>query len=221
MQPLTPDTTFHIYNHANGFENVFKEAENYLFFMEKYKLHISPIAETYAYCLMPNHFHLAVRIRKREVIESLIHNKNNTLAAPANTSKVLNFGSVHIAGDSEIEKFLSKQFANLFSSYTQSFNKVYNRMGSLFVKNFKREPIFDKTHFLQTVVYIHRNPIHHGFCRSFEEWPYCSYNRILYDVDSIVEKEKLLKMVGGINSFIELHNAGLERLENMARFDIP
>jgi hypothetical protein len=94
-------------------------------------------------------------------------------------------------------------------------------MGSLFIKNFKREPIFDKTHFLQTVVYIHRNPIHHGFCRSFEEWPYCSYNRILYDVDSIVEKEKLLKMAGGINSFIELHNAGLERLENMARFDIP
>lgn len=221
MQPLSPATTYHIYNHANGFENVFKEAENYRFFMEKYKLHISPIAETYAYCLMPNHFHLAVRIRKREVIESLIHNKNNTLAATANTSKVLNFGSVHIAGDSEIEKFLSKQFANLFSSYTQSFNKVYNRMGSLFIKNFKREPVFDKTHFLQTVVYIHRNPIHHGFCRSFEEWPYCSYNRILYDVDSIVEKEKLLKMVGGINSFIELHNAGLERLENMARFDIP
>ncbi len=221
MHPLQPDTSYHIYNHANGFENVFIAAENYRFFMEKYKLHISPIAETYAYCLMPNHFHLAVRIRKREVIESFIHNKNNTLAGPANTSKVLNFGSVHIAGDSEIEKFLSKQFANLFSSYTQSFNKVYNRMGSLFIKNFKREPIFDKTHFLQTVVYIHRNPIHHGFCRSFEEWPYCSYNRILYDVESIVEKEKLLKMAGGIDSFIELHNAGLERLENMARFDIP
>ena len=222
MQPLIPDTTYHIYNHANGFENVFKEAENYRFFMEKYQVHISPIAETYAYCLMPNHFHLAVRMRKREVIESLIRNKNNPLVAgEINSSKVPNFGRVYVAGDSEIEKFLSKQFANLFSSYTQSFNKVYDRMGSLFVKNFKREPIFDKTHFLNTVVYIHRNPIHHGFCGSFEEWPYCSYNRIVYDVESIVEREKMLKMTGGIDCFIEIHNAGLSRLESLAQFDIP
>ncbi len=84
MSPLVPDTSFHIYNHANGFENVFKEAENYRFFLEKYQLHISPIAETYAYCLMPNHFHLVVRIRKREVIENLIKNKNFSLQA--NTS---------------------------------------------------------------------------------------------------------------------------------------
>lgn len=118
MQPLIPDTSFHIYNHANGFENVFKEAENYRFFLEKYCLHISPVAETYAYCLMPNHFHLVVRIRKREVIEELIRNKLVT-----NTSKVPNFGSVNVTND-EIEKFLSKQFSNLFSSYTQSFNKV-------------------------------------------------------------------------------------------------
>jgi len=46
MNPLVPDTSFHIYNHANGFENVFKETENYRFFLEKYQLHISPIVET-------------------------------------------------------------------------------------------------------------------------------------------------------------------------------
>jgi len=92
MQPLVPDTCFHIFNHANGFENVFKEAENYRFFLEKYQLHISPIAETYAYCLMPNHFHLVVRIRKREVIEELFLNKNNSLEK--NPSNVQNFGIV-------------------------------------------------------------------------------------------------------------------------------
>ena len=94
-------------------------------------------------------------------------------------------------------------------------------MGSLFVKNFKREPINDKTHFLNTLVYIHRNPIHHGFCKNFEDWPYCSYNRILYHVETLVETEKLLKMTGGIEHFIKLHDAGLSKLENMQRFDIP
>jgi len=233
MQPLIPNSTYHIYNHANGFENVFREAENYRFFMAKYQLHIWPIAETYAYCLMPNHFHLVVRIRKREAIETLIRNKNNS---PENSSKVPNFGRVNVdkinvdkvnfgrvnaTSDSEIEKFLSKQFANLFSSYTQSFNKVYDRMGSLFIKNFKRELISDKTHFLNAVVYTHRNPIHHGFCKGFEEWPYSSYNTILYGVESLVEKEKLLKITGGMAAFIEMHEAGLNRLDSMSNFDIP
>jgi len=216
MQPLVPDTCFHIFNHANGFENVFKEAENYRFFLEKYQLHISPIAETYAYCLMPNHFHLVVKIRKREVIEELIRNKNNSMEE--NTSKVQNFGRVL---DNEIEKFLSKQFANLFSSYTQSYNKVYKRMGSLFIKNFKREPVTDKPHFFNTIVYTHRNPIHHGFCKGSEKWPYSSYPGIIYGIEVIVEVDKLLKMAGGITDFIEIHKTNLDRFESKTILEIP
>jgi putative transposase len=220
MQPLVPDTCFHIFNHANGFENVFKEAENYRFFLEKYLLHISPIAETYAYCLMPNHFHLVVRIRKREVIETVIRNKNNSLEVTS--SKVPNFVRVsNNVTNNEIEKFLSKQFANLFSSYTQSYNKVYHRMGSLFIKNFKRELITDKSHFLNAIVYTHRNPIHHGFCKSFDEWPYSSYPGIIYGVEGIVETDKMLKMVGNIDDFIELHKSNLNRFESKTNFEIP
>ncbi len=219
MQPLVPDTTYHIFNHANGFENIFKEPENYRFFMEKYVLHITPIAETYAYCLMPNHFHLVVRMRKRDALEKLIRNKNNPLAAgDLNPSKVPNFGRVQIP-DKEVELFLSKQFANLFSSYTQSYNKVYNRMGSMFIKNFKSEPIYDKTHFLNAVVYTHRNPIHHGFCKAFDEWPYSSYTRLIYGIETIAESEKLLKMTGGMDLFIEIHTNNLDRLLQMADID--
>ncbi len=223
MQSLFPNTSYHIFNHSNGFENVFREKENYRFFLEKHRLHISPVAETYAYCLMPNHFHLVVRIRKREVIEELIRIKNNR-SDDINFSKVTNFGkdsSIEISdSDSEIEKFLSKQFANLFSSYTQSFNKVYNRMGSLFIKNFKRELIRDKTHFLNTIIYTHSNPVHHGFCKDFEEWPYSSYPGILYGVESLVESAKLLKLTGGLDSFIELHQKNLARFDSLPGFEI-
>ena len=94
-------------------------------------------------------------------------------------------------------------------------------MGSLFIKNFKRELISDKTHFLNAIVYTHRNPIHHGFCTSFEEWPYSSYSSMLYGVGSIVETEKLLKITDGIAAYIEMHETSLYRLESMAKFDIP
>ena len=95
MEKLQPNSSYHIFNHANGFENIFTEDENYRFFLDKYKEYITPIAETYAYCLLPNHFHLVVRIRKREVIEDIIRNKNST-SINNNFSKVWNFGKVSI-----------------------------------------------------------------------------------------------------------------------------
>jgi REP element-mobilizing transposase RayT len=258
MEPLQPDTSYHIFNHANGFENVFRKEENFYFFLEKYRLYISPIAETYAYCLMPNHFHLVVRIRKREAIEALIRNKNTTnfskvsnldksVSGPLNEydiTKSINFGKVErvsgslneyditkstnfgkvegkVIGDSDIEKFLSKQFANLFSSYTQSFNKVYRRMGSLFIKNFKREPIHDKTHFLNVIVYTHRNPVHHGFCSNYEDLDYSSYNEIIRGICDQIELEKLLKMTNGIESFKEMHRNELENFTPINELKIP
>ncbi|HEA31502.1 MAG TPA: hypothetical protein ENH91_16170 [Leeuwenhoekiella sp.] len=39
----------------------------------------------------------------------------------------------------KLEGHVSKQFSNLFSSYTQAFNKQQKRKGSLFMKNFKRK----------------------------------------------------------------------------------
>jgi len=213
MQPLQPDTSYHIFNHANGFENVFREAENYRYFLEKYRLYISPIAETYAWCLMPNHFHLVVRIRKRDVIEKLILNSNSN----STFSKVQNFGKGEVEKNSSnaiIEKYLSKQFANFFSCYTQSFNKMYQRMGSLFIKNFKRECIENKQHFYNAIIYTHRNPIHHRFRDRFEEWDYSSFFEIIHQRSDIVAVDKLLKTFGGLDVFVEMH------LQNLVAFQI-
>lgn len=203
MQPLIPDMCYHIYNHANGFENVFQGDWNYHFFLEKYRLYIAPIAETYAYCLMPNHFHLVVRMRKRDFIEGLLKD---------NFSKVSNFGKV--ISNEEIEKYLSKQFANLFSCYTQSYNKVHNRMGSLFMKNFKREQITDKQKFFNDIMYTHRNPVHHGFCMSYHEWDYSSYNEIVGGNSLTIETSKLISMFGGKDNFVEQHRVYLDEYKS-------
>lgn len=230
MQPLQPDTSYHIFNHANGFENIFRKEDNFYFFLEKYRLYISPIAETYAYCLMPNHFHLVVRIRKREVLEAINFSKVNRFSPKESQigkdnsqSKSKNFGKVFVdtISDSDLEKYISKQFANLFSSYTQAFNKVYGRMGSLFIKNFKREPITDKVHFLNAVVYTHRNPVHHRFCKHFDEWPYSSYLDVINGDHSKIETVRLLKMTGGLNGFLRIHQAALEKIDAANYPDIP
>jgi putative transposase len=162
---------------------------------------------------MPNYFHLVVRIRKREVIAGL--NLKSNYIFP----KVPNFGKGEINNrDRDIEKYISKQFANLFSCYTQSFNKVNLRRGSLFIKNFKREPITSKEQFLNTVIYTHRNPIHHGFRERFDDWPYCSYFGIFSNDEPVVEIDKLLKMFGGRDQFIQKH---IDSLKLITALEIP
>ena len=214
MEKLQPNSSYHIFNHANGFENIFTEDENYRFFIEKYQQYILPIAETYAYCLLPNHFHLVVRIRRREVLEEVFRNFKST-----NFSKVQNFGKVEVT-DNMIEYYISKQFANLFSCYTQSFNKVNKRRGSLFLKNFRREPIKNKAYFMNAVIYTHRNPVHHAFCDRYTDWSYTSFCEIKERNSHMIEVDKLLRMFGGRESFIDLHEQSANKFRESLIADL-
>ena len=220
MEKLQPNCSYHIFNHANGFENIFTVDDNYRFYLDKYQQYILPIAETYAYCLLPNHFHLVVRIRRKEVIEEVYRNFKST-----NFSKVPNFGKVENSGkveitDNIIEQFISKQFANLFSCYTQSFNKVNKRRGSLFLKNFRREPIENKAYFLNAVIYTHRNPVHHAFCDRYTDWSYTSFCEIKERNSQMIEVDKLLRMFGGRDSFIDLHEQSANKFRESLIADL-
>ena len=66
MLYLEPEGIYHVYNHAVGEENLFRSAENFRYFLDRYQYYLSPVVETYAYCLLPNHFHLLIRVRSRQ-----------------------------------------------------------------------------------------------------------------------------------------------------------
>src|SRR5690554_1983272 len=106
---------YHIYNHANGNENLFREQKNYEYFLEKYKQHINPIAETIAWCLMPNHFHLLVKIKTEEEIVSTSFQafpKFGTLEKLEKSRKLEKLKKLETLEAKS--NFLSKQFANFF-----------------------------------------------------------------------------------------------------------
>jgi putative transposase len=60
---LVAGLCYHIYNRGTNRENIFLEKRNYAYFLQLYIKHIEPVAETYAYCLLRNHFHVFARIR--------------------------------------------------------------------------------------------------------------------------------------------------------------
>lgn len=46
--PIIPGHYYHIYNRANGSENLFREEANYFRFLELYEKYINPVADTFA-----------------------------------------------------------------------------------------------------------------------------------------------------------------------------
>jgi putative transposase len=61
---------YHIYNRGINSGSIFFEACNYAYFLKLYENHIDPIAETYAWCLMKNHFHLLIKIKDESDVET-------------------------------------------------------------------------------------------------------------------------------------------------------
>ncbi|MCY1522270.1 hypothetical protein D9M68_571150 [compost metagenome] len=62
--PLENNCFYHVYNRGNNREVLFKKAVDYLHFISLLKKYILPIADIYAYCLLPNHFHLMIKIKE-------------------------------------------------------------------------------------------------------------------------------------------------------------
>lgn len=137
--PLVPGNYYHIYNRGNNRENIFLEERNYPYFLQRYTKYIVPVAETFAYCLMRNHFHFLIRIRAHRVEESQAAAVCETAAALA-------------------PKDISKQFDSLFNSYAKSINKAYGRTGALFQKRFGRVLVDNDRYFLTLLHYIRLYP---------------------------------------------------------------
>ena len=180
--PLEYGVYYHIYNRGTNGENLFVERRNYQFFLERYAKYIEPVAYTYAYCLMKNHFHFLIRTKTAE-------EQGETLKVPE-TFRVLE---------------PSRQFSHLFNSYTKAFNKFHGRTGSLFEHPFHRIEVTTDAYFVCLTTYIHQNPQLHGFARDFRDWIYSSYRAILSQQPTRVQRDEVLEWFGGRAGFLDSH----------------
>ncbi len=190
---MQADTFYHIYNRANGSENLFREPENYRYYLQQWDKYIAPVASTLAYCLMPNHFHFLIKTLE----ENKLKKNYSTLGKFQTFQELMSFR-------------ISKQFANLFSSYTQSYNKMYGRKGSLFSPNFKKKEIDSDSYLTSIILYIHHNPIHHGFTKTIGSWPHCSYNVILNNKPSFLDAASVLDWFGNKNAMASCHKQAVQ-----------
>jgi len=180
---------YHIYNRTVGKELLFKGDDNFFFFLKKYNDYLSGVVETYAYCLLPNHFHLFIRVKEINEI------------TPANTLSEIE------TEEEPIHKLVSHQFKKFFQSYALAFNKQQQRNGTLFQTPFKRALISDDSYFTQIIFYIHANPQNHGLIRDFRDWKWSSYNGFISDKSTKLKKQEVLNWFGGKEAYFEYHES--------------
>lgn len=194
--PLEPYNKYHIFNQAVGSEKLFRNDENYNYFLKKFNEYISPIATTFSYVLIPNHFHFLIEIKSKETIYnhyvSIELSKENTNYKKENELKY--------------DDFVMQQFSNFFNSYTKSYNKRFNRKGALFIDYLRRTLISDMEYLKNLVLYIHQNPIHHNCSKSLDTWKYSSYKSFLSAKPTKLNRDDVIEWFGDLESFIQLHS---------------
>jgi len=65
MPPFITNQYYHIYNRGNNKEPIFFRESNYIFFLNKFKYYLSGNLTLLCFCLLPNHFHLLVKVKDR------------------------------------------------------------------------------------------------------------------------------------------------------------
>lgn len=182
---LKGDTFYHIYNQGIRGQNIFLEEKNYLFFMKKYALYVFPYCETYAYCLLKNHFHFLIKTKSEAQIREMLQTKH---------------------ADKNLNWILSNAFASLFKSFTLARNKVYNQSGSLFEEPFCRIEVDNGVYLNRLITYIHQNPQKHGFVKDFRDYPHSSYHSFISNKLTKLRKEEVISGFGNEEKYITEHS---------------
>ncbi|HLP50526.1 MAG TPA: hypothetical protein VK154_06545 [Chitinophagales bacterium] len=175
--------TYHIYNRGINGEDIFKEKRNYSHFLNRWQDFIAPVTDTYAYCLLKNHFHFLLRVKNEDVV---------FVDEVTSKSKILD---------------PTQQFSNFFNSYAQSINKAGNRTGSLFEHPYRRIKVDNEAYFARLVTYIHYNPQKHGFVDDYKQYPYSSYASHLSSKPTKLNRREVIDWFGNENKFVEFHSS--------------
>lgn len=245
--PLKINQYYHIYNRGNNGQLIFFQERNYSFFLKQYAKYMNPYWNTFAYALLPNHFHLFIQIKDGKTLVEMAKkhlkrvnkiflmrfspkNKDISMEIADLTDRNYlnqdNFSNYFGLGDYSsfcyklCEWIATEPFRRFMMSYAKAINKQEERHGSLFQKYFRRKHLEELEDFLQLTKYIHRNPIHHGTAINLQDSELTSYHSFFVNGKSRLKRTMVLNWFNGIEHFKSEHEQYIEDWKNDERWSI-
>lgn len=185
---FAPNTFWHVYNRGNGKQDIFRDEEDYKFFLFRLKENLLPLLVSViikphrshtpyirkslppeaftllSYCLMSNHFHLLIR--------------QNSIVP--------------------VSKLLSK----LCTGYSKYFNKKYDHVGGVFQDQFKSVLVSSDSQLFWLSAYIHQNPVVVDIVKKLEDYQWSSYlDYVGLRKGQLCDKDFIIKMIGSVAGY--------------------
>jgi len=200
---------YHIFYCGNNGENLFRENRDYEHFLRLHDKYLEPVADTFAWVLMKNHFHFLVRVKEEGEI-GFYFPLNADRSADADRLQVTTDLSAFNEPDSGRKPNPTKHFSHLFNAYARYFNIKYKRKGSLFIRPFKRKNVNNERYFKQLVVYIHNNPVHHGFVEHPVDYPWSSYLTCISVKSTKLKRDTVIGWFDDVANFKAVHEGKVD-----------
>ena len=190
VAPLKPDSFYHIYLGASNRTILFASDDNFLQFLRLYSRLIEPIAETFAYCLLPNHFHFFLRIKTlREQVEEWYEGEVEEEAA--------------LGADSAEFTPLNpdRQFATLLAEHSATIQ----HLPPLITAPIQRILVSDNALSPHLIRYIHQNPTLHQQTDNFRTYRWSSYRALISRRPTRLAVTQVMEWFHGEEWFDEMH----------------
>ncbi len=198
--PFYFDSHYHLVFKCHGDLLLFKTDDNKHYFLRRFTFFLSLYIDCWAWCLLNNHAHMIVKVRSASEIETAI----NALPEADKTVSMKKWVT-QIDNERCFNEVMERQVGRFMVSYTNSYNKFFNRTGGLFQSPFRRSMIQDESHLQQAIIYVHANTQRHSLIRDFRNHKFSSYHEIVLGKSSLVNVSRVLEFLGGKEKFIELH----------------
>jgi len=228
-QNLEPGKIYHLYNCGIDGVDLFRNTDDYERFLRLYGKYIFPVADTFAWVLMKNHFHLMVKIKENIGYK---YSNNNGFYDKEQFNEI-KWETVELPGsnaDSPEKKITCQRptkedltalksnkipkahlhLSHFFNAYAKYFNTKYDRHGTLFERQFNRKEIDNRRYFRTLVLYIHQNPVHHHFCEHPLEYGWSSYLTCISLKSTGLQREEVIGWFDNLGNFKRLHDQRLE-----------
>jgi len=195
---------YHLFNRGSNCQNIFYLPKNYDYFLKLLKDFLGDYVYFLAYSLMPNHFHLVIKIKDEIVTEKGEDQEDEgTVLSEENGSMT---GSLIIKDEVEIGKIVVKQLKRMFITYAMAINNQENRVGNLFDPKYKRLLIENQDYLEYVIFYTHFNPEKHGIANNFRTYRFSSFKAINGTGKTSIARDLVHELYGGKEGFLNYHN---------------